>query len=104
MKEAYFVHQDRNAASRQSDGVEFCIIPEFYDNKIYFYCHEYDTFWKSIADAGDLDKSSDFRLKEHMRPASLEEICIEGLCSYINTVKQYIIEGGRLVETKYIHL
>ncbi|EOT8214711.1 hypothetical protein PS043_18965 [Escherichia albertii] len=40
MKKVYFVHRDKNAIERQSDGVEFCVIPELYDGKIYFYCHE----------------------------------------------------------------
>ena len=38
MKETYFIYRDKKAVERQSDGVEFCKIPEFYDNKIYFYC------------------------------------------------------------------
>ena len=40
MKETYFIYRDKQASERQSDGVEFCKIPEFYDNKIYFYCAE----------------------------------------------------------------
>ena len=38
MKTTYFIYRDSNATERQSDGVEFCKIPEFYDDKIYFYC------------------------------------------------------------------
>lgn len=33
MKKVYFVHRDKNAIERQSDGVEFCFIPEFNDGK-----------------------------------------------------------------------
>lgn len=40
MKETYFIYRDKKASERQSGGVEFCKIPEFYDNKIYFYCAE----------------------------------------------------------------
>jgi len=46
MKDIYFVHYDKTMRERQSDGVEFCVIPEFHDNKIYFYCNEYMVFWK----------------------------------------------------------
>ena len=37
MRLVYFVYQDTNAYERQSDGVEFCKIPEFHNDKIYFY-------------------------------------------------------------------
>lgn len=56
MKTVYFVFLDKNADERQSDGVEFYIIPEFNDKKIYFYCSEYSLFWDSVETAGDFEK------------------------------------------------
>jgi len=44
MKSVYFVHHDLTRDKRQSDGVEFCIIPDFNDQKIYFYCNEIDIY------------------------------------------------------------
>jgi len=103
MKKAYFVHQDSNAAERQSDGVELCIIPELHDGKIYFYCSEYETFWKTVGDAGDFDKAANLSLKNEIRPATIVEICREGLCEYIDTIKEYETENGTLLNIKYIH-
>ena len=52
MKKTYFVYRDSGAIERQSDGAEFCKIPEFCDDQIYFYCDEYMLFWTSIDDVG----------------------------------------------------
>ena len=104
MKKTYFVYRDSGAIERQSDGVEFCKIPEFYDDQIYFYCDEYMLFWTSIEDVGDLNKARDFKLKDNIVPATLEEISDEGLIGYIDTVKQYNIENGKVVGITYIHL
>ena len=104
MKITYFIYRDSGAMERQSDGIEFCKIPEFFDDKIYFYCDEYMLFWTSIDDVGDLNKSKDFKLKEKIVPATLLEICNEGLISYINIVKQYNIENGKVLGITYINL
>ncbi|EKS4789702.1 hypothetical protein QB794_004611 [Salmonella enterica] len=104
MKEIYFIHQDKNAFERQSDGVEFCVIPEFYNGKVYFYCEEYSVFWSDINDAGDLDKCCDFSVKNKIRPATLNEISNCALISYIDAIKEYDIENGKLIKLTYIHL
>lgn len=104
MKITYFIYRDSGAMERQSDGIEFCKIPEFFDDKIYFYCDEYMLFWTSIDDVGDLNKSKDFKLKDKIVPATLLEICNEGLISYINIVKQYNIENGKVLGITYINL
>ena len=104
MKITCFIYRDSGALERQSDGIEFCKIPEFFDDKIYFYCDEYMLFWTSIDDVGDLNKSKDFKLKEKIVPATLLEICNEGLISYINIVKQYNIENGKVLGITYINL
>ncbi|WP_218056600.1 hypothetical protein [Gilliamella sp. wkB112] len=80
---------DKNANERQSDGVEFCIIPEFHNNKIYFYCSEYALFWNSIETVGDFNKTLDIILKERIIPATLDEIADNDLIHYIDTVKEY---------------
>lgn len=104
MKKTYFVYRDSGAIERQSDGVEFCKIPEFCDDQIYFYCDEYMLFWTDIDKVGDLNKSKDFKLKDKIVPATLEEISKEGLISSIHSVKQYAIENGKVVGITYIHL
>ncbi|OSI06698.1 Uncharacterised protein [Neisseria animaloris] len=104
MKKIYFIYKDYLAFERQSDGVELCIIPELNNNKIYFYCNEYMTFWDSIDKAGNLDQSCDLQIKGEIRPANLQEICLENLCNYIDTVKEYIIENGKIKNINYIHL
>ena len=76
----------------------------FYDDKIYFYCDEYMLFWTDIDKVGDLNKSKDFKLKDKIVPATLEEISKEGLISSIHSVKQYAIENGKVVGITYIHL
>lgn len=104
MKKTYFIYQDNNAIERQSDGVELCKIPEFYNDEIYFYCAEYSLFWTSIEEVGDLNKSKDFKLNGKIIPATLLEICNKGLIGYINSVKQYNIENNKILEIKYIHI
>lgn len=104
MKSVYFVHQDNGAFERQSDGVEFCVIPEFHNEKIYFYCHEYDMFWSSIDDAGNFDECCNFSLKNNIRPATLNEISEHGLIAHIDTIKEYEIENNKLKRITYIHL
>ena len=104
MKITYFIYRDSGAMERHSDGIEFCKIPEFFDDKIYFYCDEYMLFWTSINDVGDLNKARDFKLKDKIVPATLLDICNEGLISYINIVKQYNIENGKVLGITYINL
>lgn len=104
MKNTYFIYQDPDAANRQSDGVELCVIDEFYDNKVYFYCSEYALFWSFIEEVGDLSKAKEFKLKSQIRPASLIEICNNNLCTYITTIKQYDIENNKIININYIHL
>ena len=96
MKQVYFVHQDKHACERQSDGVEFCIIDRFYDGKIYFYCAEYQLFWSSIDEVGNLAQACDFQLKKsqlNIRPATLIEISEQSLIQYISTIKEYDWQG-----------
>ncbi|MEF1257129.1 MULTISPECIES: hypothetical protein [unclassified Vibrio] len=104
MKNVFFLNHDYNMHERQSDGVELCTIPEFFDNKIYFYCSEYVMFWDKIEDVGDFDKCCNFKLKGKILPATLEEICSAKLCNYIDSVKEYTIENSKILEIKYINL
>ena len=104
MKETYFVYRDNKALERQSDGVEFCKISEFYDDKIYFYCAEYMLFWTSVEDVGDLSKEKDFKLKKKIIPATLKEICDEGLIDYISLIKQYNIQDNKILDITYISI
>ncbi len=61
-------------------------------------------FWTSIEDVGNMNKARDFKLKDNIVPATLEEISDEGLIGYIDTVKQYNIENGKDVGVTYVHL
>lgn len=103
-KSVYFLHHDAHMNERQSDGVELCMIPEFCDSKIYFYCSEYSMFWGSIEHAGNYEKCLDLKLRKTIRPATLKEICDEGLCDYIDSIKEYRIENGKIAEIRYINL
>lgn len=104
MKQVYFVHRDAGAFERQSDGVEFCVIPELHDEKIYFYCQEYAVFWRVIDEVGDFASACGFSLKGEIRPASLEEVAHAGLLAFVDTVKEYDRVKGRLKAISYIHL
>ncbi len=104
MQKAYFVYQDPQSASRQSDGVEFCFIPDLRDDHIYFYCSEYSVFWREIAEVGDFNEVFNYKPKKEIRPATLKEICEKGLAAYVSTVKEYNIEAGNLKGITYIHL
>ncbi len=104
MRNVFFLNHDYNMHERQSDGVEFCFIPEFHDNKIYFYCSEYSMFWDAIENAGNFDKCCNFKIKKTIRPATLEEICDENLSRYVDSIKEYTIENNKVVEIKYINL
>ena len=57
-----------------------------------------------IEDVGDLNKARDFKLKHNIVPATLEEISNEGLINYVNLVKQYNIENGKVEGITYIDL
>lgn len=100
----YFVHQDKDAFERQSDGVEFCVIPRLHNEKIYFYCEEYCLFWSSIDDAGNPEKCCRFSPKVQIRPATLNEISRCNLISYIDLIKEYDIGNGVVNKITYIHL
>lgn len=104
LKSVYFLNHDKNMDERQSDGVEFCMVPEFNDNKIYFYCSEYALFWGSIGDVGDFDKCLNIKLENKIRPATLIEICERNLCKYIDSIKEYSIDNGKIVNINYIFL
>lgn len=104
MKMVYFVNHDFNMNDRQSDGVEFCVIPEFDDGRVYFYCSEYSMFWDDISAVGHYEKSCGFSLKGKIRPATLAEICESGLCEHVNTIKEYRIENSKVLGIRYIHL
>ena len=104
MRQTYFVYQDKKSIDRQSDGVELCIVDTFHDNKIYFYCSEYEALWSSVEEIGDFDKEIRIAPNTKIRPASLVEICQHNLCEYVTTIKQYIIENNKILEINYIHL
>ena len=48
-----------------------------------------------------MNKARNFKLKDNIVPATLEEISDEGLIGYIDTVKQYNIENGKVVGILY---
>lgn len=104
IKRVYFLNHDNNMDERQSDGVEFCVIPEFNDNEIYFYCSEYSLFWSSIEDVGDFDKCLKIQLTNKIRPATLVEICERNLYKHIDSIKEYSIDNGKVVNINYIYL
>lgn len=104
MNKVYFVIHDSEMHERQSDGVELCVIPEFYNEKIYFYCSEYQMFWDDFQKVGNGEDCCNFKLKGEIRPATLPEICEAELCSHVRTVKEYCIGGDGSFQIKYIHL
>ena len=71
MINTYFVTHDPDMHERQSDGVELCVIPEFYKNKIYYYCNEYQVFWDDFFQIGNNDKIFSFELKGGDTPCYL---------------------------------
>lgn len=104
MNKAYFVIHDSEMHERQSDGVELCIIPEFHNDSIYFYCSEYQMFWDDITKIGNGDECCSFDIKGEIRPASMSEICNASLCEHINSIKEYCIESSGKFQIKYINL
>lgn len=104
MKQVYFVYKDPGADERRSDGVELCLIPEFQDEHIYFYCSEYVMFWRTIEEAGDFKKCCNFKLKGQIRPATLAEMCNGGFSERIDIIKEYELEGNKVKAIKYMSL
>lgn len=104
IKKVYFLIHDKNMDERQSDGVELCLIPELKDDKIYFYCSEYSLFWDSIDHVGDFERCLKVNLECKIRPATIVEVCNNGLSKYIDSVKEYSINNGNVVSVNYIHL
>lgn len=102
MKKTYFFHRDARAGERQSDGVEFCKIPEFYDGRIYFYCDQYQLFWTDFQDIGNLDLAQDFQLHGEMEPASLQDLAQANLLDLVDGAKQYHFQGRHLVDVHYM--
>ena len=61
-------------------------------------------FWDSIENVGNFDECRNFQLKSKIRPATLIEVCNEGLCEYVDSIKEYTLDNGKIVEIKYMNL
>jgi hypothetical protein len=101
----YFMNHDVGMHDRQSDGVQFCILPNVDDSKIYFYCAQYCMFWDAIEDVGKFEKAQDLQPKKrkiNMRPATLSEIHRAQLCGHIHSIKECVIVNNKVVSTQRI--
>ncbi|EPF6228631.1 hypothetical protein LLI90_001950, partial [Proteus mirabilis] len=58
----------------------------------------------SIDKVGNPNDCCNFSLKSSIVPATLLEISNNDLISYIDTVKEYIIENNKLSKLTYIHI
>jgi hypothetical protein len=81
-----------------------CIIPDLFNEKIYFYCSEYSVFWREIDEVGNFDNVLNFKPKSEISPVLLNEISNAGLCGYVSTIKECKIEARKIKEINYIHL
>ena len=95
----WFVHRDRLAEHRYSDGAQLCVVPQLGEpaaakagdaeevgKQIYFYCDEYQLLWDSLDTVGRIECALPDRRRITIRPTTLPEICAAGLCECVDEV------------------
>ena len=99
-KKVYFIYQHPILIENQSDGLAFVFRDGDDRSKMYFYEEEEGTLYSDYENIYDNIISEEFRIK----PATLVEICDHGYAHLIDTIVQYIMENGRVLNTNYIHI
>ena len=104
----WFVHRDRLAEHRYSDGARLCVVPQLegrssgelgsgewgeLGERICFYCDEYQLLWDSLETVGQIEDAVPDNPRITIRAATLPEICAAGLCGFIDAVVE--VEGVR---------
>ena len=79
----------------------FCKIPEFFDERIYFYSVPAGCFWRSFGDFGVCAKAMKFK-SDSISPASLSNIYEAGYLDLVVVVKDFLPAHGELVESESI--
>ena len=97
----WFVHRDRLAEHRYSDGVRLCVVPRLEGRSSgelgsgerselgegsCFYCDEYQLLWDSLDTVGRIECALPDRRRITIRPTTLPEICAAGLCECVDEV------------------
>lgn len=91
---SYFVHLDRRAVGRNSDGLEFLFVDDWQDQHIYLFCNTYGMVWPSIEALGGPGKDIAYE-PSRLAPASLMELATANLIQHVDGVLQYF-PGGRV--------
>lgn|GEM_PF-466160 len=104
----WFVHRDRLAEHRYSDGAQLCVVPQLegrssgelgsgewgeLGERICFYCDEYQLLWDSLETVGQIEYAVPDNPRITIRAATLPEICAAGLCGFIDAVVE--VDGVR---------
>ena len=104
----WFVHRDRIAEHRYSDGARLCVVPRLegrssgelgsgewgkLGERICFYCDEYQLLWDSLETVGQIEDAVPDNPRITIRAATLPEICAAGLCEFIDAVVE--VDGVR---------
>jgi len=103
MNNVYFVIHDSQMHERQSDGVELCKISKLCSNTIFFYCTEYQVYWKKLEDLGEPEKCEVIGSDVEVKPATLAEVSDAGLCEFVGSIKEYC-QNDNTITVRYIHL
>lgn len=90
---------------KSGDGAEagiFCRIPEFFDERIYFYSASTGCFWRSFEDFGAYAKAIKFK-SDSISPVSLSNIHEAGYLDLVVGVKDFLPAHGEFVESGSIN-
>lgn len=90
-----------NIQDRSEVGI-FCKIPEFFDERIYFYSVSMGCFWRSFDDFGVYAKATKFKC-DGISPVSLSDIYEAGYLDLVFGVKDFLPAHGELVESGFIN-
>lgn len=89
---------------KSKDGVEvgiFCKIPQFFDEKIYFYSVSAGCFWRNSEGFGTHAGATKFK-GDSISPVSLSNIYEAGYLDLVVGVKDFLPAHGKLVESEFI--
>lgn len=89
MREFVFVHVDKNAGSRNSDGLEFVYVDDWHDQRIYLFCTTYGLLW-SVDAFNSGDPGQDIgRAAKRLSSVPLMELVNANMAHLVDGVLKY---------------